>query len=151
GSCLHGSSESVDGACDTSDCRALVLACEHPVPVAAPCPCSVDSFRGVARYCNGLRDSTVSGLDRTFSPGLSRPCNFLLSLSCSTVVDDLAGGGRTREPDVHVDWNDCAAATDFRIHRLHVLAFPRQGPARRELPLSECQWVDPLHDRLLLL
>ena len=102
-----------------------------PVPVVT----ALGRLHAVALARNRTRRRAVSRGDRAVPARLSRAGDFQLSLSGAALAHDLADRRRAGEPDLHAARHAGAAADDPRLHRLRLLAVPRQGEGRRELSL----------------
>src|SRR5215211_109209 len=136
GARIHGRRELVDAACIRAYRGTLVFDTEHFLSLAGADPDCTDRVCRLAFARPERRAAAVLQRDRSVSPGLSRTCNLGLSVSGAAFAHDLADRSRAREPDFHADRHASAVADHLRLYRIHLLAVPRQGARRRELPLT---------------
>src|SRR5215216_1600322 len=133
---VHGHCEPLDAARFRAYRGTLVFDTEHFLSLAGADPDCTDRVCRLAFARPERRAAAVLQRDWSVPAGLSRTCNLGLSVSRAAFAHVLADGSRAREPYFHADRHASAVADHLWLYRIHLLAVPRQGARRRELPLT---------------
>jgi hypothetical protein len=133
---LHGFRKPVDTACLRADRRAVVLLAEFPVCVVGAGRNRAGCIRRVALAREQARCAAIPRSDCIVSARLSRSCDLELPLSRSAVTDDLADGGRSRDPGIHADGHADSAADHFWLYDFRVLGLRRKAARGRGISLK---------------